>query len=122
MKFLVDNAISPMVAIALSEKGFDAIHVRQQELFAASDEVIFQKTFEENRIIISADTDFGFLLSKWPHSKPSVILFRGGIERNPNKQTELLLANFSSELIELLEKGAIVVIEPDKIRIRQLPF
>ena len=41
MKFLVDNALSPLLAAALTEAGHDAQHVRELDLQAASDAVIF---------------------------------------------------------------------------------
>src|SRR5260221_13161586 len=107
MKFLVDNAISPVVAQGLRNAGFDAKHVRVFGLQTASDSVIFQKAREEIRIIISADTDFALLLSQQNSSEPSVILFRKVSERNPNKQIELLLKNFTSTVQKYLEDRCI---------------
>jgi len=42
----------------------------------------------EERIIISADTDFGILISQWHKNKPSTIIFRKGTDRDPIKQIE----------------------------------
>ncbi len=122
MKFLVDNAISPLLAKLLSDKGFDAIHVRDIGIQHADDTTIFQRAFEEDRVIISADTDFGYLLANWDKNKPSAILFRKGIERNPIKQFEILELNLKDEVTQAIEKGSIVIIEPMRIRIKSLPF
>jgi len=122
MKFLIDNAISPYVAKGLVKLGHDAIHVRDIGLQDASDTTIFSHAAKEDRIIVSADTDFGYLLSKWNKSKPSFIIFRKGSQRDPEIQVELLKANLSNDLLKVLSKGAILVFETNRIRIRKLPI
>src|SRR5258708_40351416 len=98
MKFLVDNAISPLVAISLKNEGFDSVHVRDY------------------------DTDFSFILAQRNSTNPSVILFRKGSDRNPFKQVELLLANLKGSIEKDLNDGSIVIIEKTRIRVRRLPL
>ena len=57
MRFLIDNALSPLLAQRLVEEGFDAVHIREYNMQSASDEDIFRLAQREDRIIISADTD-----------------------------------------------------------------
>ena len=58
MKFLIDNALSPRVAEGLRGVGYDAIHVRDIGLAAADDEELFDLAAADDRIIVSADTDY----------------------------------------------------------------
>ena len=100
--------------------GHDAEHVRDCGLRAADDEAIFSYAREQNRIVISADTDFGALLALQNQSGPSVVLFRRRTERKPARQLALLRANLPV-IEEALLRGSVVVLEQARIRIRALP-
>ena len=121
MRFLIDNALSPLLAEGLSRAGHDAIHVRHRHLAKAGDDLIFRLAAEEDRIIVSADTDFGAILALGRDRKPSFILFRGMMNRRPEKQIAALLSLLPG-LQESLQEGCIAVIEESRIRVRHLPI
>lgn len=120
MKFLIDNALSELVSKGLREAGHDAVHVRERGLGRAKDREVIALAATEDRVLVSADTDFGTILTLRREIKPSFILFRGAPERKPDKQLEALLRTLPV-VKEHLERGAIVVIS-DKLRIRELPI
>lgn len=107
MKFLIDNNLSPLVSKELNKLGFDSVYVKELKMQKASDYQIFDLAFKENRIIVSADTDFGFILSQWDKNLPSVILFRN-FSTNPDRQFQSLkntIKHFGDEL----EKGTLTL-------------
>jgi predicted nuclease of predicted toxin-antitoxin system len=121
MRFLIDNALSPWLSEKLREAGHDSVHVRDYGMQAADDEPILERAEQEQRIIVSADADFGGLLAARLSQFPSFILFRGELTRVPFKQLQMLVANLSS-IEAALNSGAIAVFEPFRIRIRNVPL
>ena len=121
MNFLIDNALSPQVSIGLKQAGYDSVHVRDYGMQSASDTEILARALNENRIIVSADTDFGTLLACNTENKPSFILFRGMKTRRPETHLQILLVNLPN-LKEFLENGCVVVFDQNRIRVRNLPI
>ena len=121
MKFLIDSALSPVLAALPQQAGHDPIHVRSIELQHADDDVIFERAAAEHRIVVSADADFGTLLALRSSRQPSVIQFRGEGSRKPDALARTLLANLP-QLVDALENGSIVTFEPARVRVRLLPI
>ena len=121
MKFLIDNALSPVIAGRLAEAGHDAIHVRDIDMATATDDRIFARAAAEHRILGSADTDFGTLLAASGSKGPSCILFRRKTGHWPEQQASLLLLNLPGIAADLAE-GAMVVFDETRIRVRRLPI
>jgi len=88
---------------------------------ASTDEEIFELARSDDRVLVSADTDFGTLLALGRTAKPSVIIFRRTSGRRPEAQAKLLLEHLA-DTRESLERGSMVVIEETRLRIRPPPI
>lgn len=71
MKFLIDESLSATVARTLEAAGHDAIHVGAVGLLGAPDTDVMSAATTEDRIVVSADTDFGEILALGRHPGPS---------------------------------------------------
>jgi predicted nuclease of predicted toxin-antitoxin system len=100
--------------------GHDCVHVYELGLGGRPDEQIMAAADGDERILISADTDFGELLANAPVLAPSVILLRR-TDKTPESLASVLLANLD-QVAEELTAGALVVISDTRIRTRRLPM
>lgn len=64
MRFLVDQCLSAQVAHALRGAGHDAVQVGANGLSRADDAQVLARAAAEDRVLVSADTDFGGLLAE----------------------------------------------------------
>lgn len=121
MRYLIDQNLSRAVVVRLADAGHDAVHLRDYGMQQADDETILARARDEERVLISADTDFGELLARQGCLRPSVILFRPGQGRHPRELAELLLDNMET-VGAAVEAGSVVVFARNRIRVRSLPL
>ena len=121
MNFLIDSSLSPGLSEKLRQAGHDSVHVRRYGIHKADDEVIFDRATQEERVLVSADTDFAAILAGRQTAKPSVILLKRPSPRRPEAQASLILANRTA-ITDLLDQGSIIVFEERRLRARTLPI
>lgn len=119
MRFLADMGVSLRVVAWLRAEGHDVVHLRDQGLQRLPNGEIFTKASAEQRIILTFDLDFSELLALSGDKNVSVVLFR-----LRDATTEFVIRRLQTVLIvssEALQKGAIVVVEDSRHRVRRLP-
>ncbi len=113
--------VSYKVASWLNSIGHNAIHLSEESLHTMEDYQIVAKATEENRVILTADMDFGQILSFTKSSSVSVIQFRL-FDLAPDNLISKLNIVFSSFSEQLDESHVIITIQENKIRIKNLPL
>ncbi|MFH1438356.1 MAG: DUF5615 family PIN-like protein [Pseudomonadota bacterium] len=120
MQFIADMGISQTTVHWLRSMGYDSVHLRDEGLGKISDRDIVSKAIAEERTILTCDLDFGDILAVSGLTFPSVIIFRleNAMPENINKRLEDIL----NESSNALEKGAIIIAEESRHRVRFLPI
>ena len=120
MKFLIDMPASPELVPWLQERGHEAVHAQDINLGTASDSIIMNRAATEERVVITADLDFGTLLAQSGSDTPGVILFRGG------NYSEVEMRNLVARVLEAVKpdvlKHSIAVVDKRRIRVTRLPL
>jgi predicted nuclease of predicted toxin-antitoxin system len=117
MKFLVDAQLPVRLARFLQNAGHDTIHTRDlPEHNATPDAVINLISLQDQRIVITKDSDFvqSFLLQNQPYKL--LLITTGNIK---NSDLESLFANHLEQLIELFESHRYVELSSFEIIIYQ---
>ena len=119
MRFLADMGVDQRVVAWLRAAGHDAIHLRDEGLHRLPDDDIFDKAIAEARIVLTFDLDFGEIAALASGRVASVILFR-----LPDARYARVIERLQAVLptsTEALAAGAVVIVEPARHRIRELP-
>ncbi|NJL28376.1 MAG: DUF5615 family PIN-like protein [Thermoanaerobaculia bacterium] len=120
MRFLLDQGLPRSATGNLRDRGFDAVHVGEIGLETASDELILERSRQENRVAVTLDADFHALLALSGAATPSVIRFR--IEGLRGPELVALLMTVLDKCTEDLQAGAVVTVQEQRIRLRRLPM
>ncbi|HXT21175.1 MAG TPA: DUF5615 family PIN-like protein [Thermoanaerobaculia bacterium] len=120
MKLLVDMNLSPLWVEALASAGITAVHWSAVGDPRASDDHIFRWARAEGFVVFTHDLDFGRLLALTGDAGPSVVQLRTH-DLLPGTVGALVVAAVLDHR-ELLEQGALLVVDPASARVRILPI
>ena len=112
MRFLVDENVGPSVALWLAAMGHNVVSV-YLEARGLSDDQVIQESYEEHRVLITCDKDFGDLVFRERRSHGGVVLLRLEDERPAAIVRVLgrLLDKYADQL-----GGRFVVVTEDHVR------
>jgi predicted nuclease of predicted toxin-antitoxin system len=119
MKLLLDQGIPRSTAALLCQVGLDAVHTGEIGLAEAADEEILRRALVESRVVVTFDADFHALLALSQAGKPSVVRIR--IEGLQAEDVCRLLHEVTRQCSEDLERGAMLSVQENRIRVHRLP-
>ena len=95
------------------------MHLREEGLQRLPNGGIFEKAIDESRIVVTFDLDFGEIVALSQGRKAGVVLFR-----LRNTRTSFVIQRLADVILECadaLARGAIVIIEETRHRVREFP-
>lgn len=120
MKILIDMNLSPDWVTAFAAKNIDSVHWSTIGNPRAEDTEIMEYARTHDHILFTHDLDFGTLLALTQASSPSVVQVRA---QNilPSHLADPLIAVLRKNE-ELLQRGALIVVDEGRSRVRILPL
>lgn len=118
LRFLVDEDLPRSTAPALRAAGYDADDVRDVGLRGHPDQDVFTTAQDMYAVILTADTDFANILRFPPGSHAGIVVSRIPDGVSTDTLNRLLIRALRQLAPEDI-LGGLVIIEPDRIRIRR---
>ena len=120
MRIVIDMNLTPAWAETLRAAGHDAVHWSVVGSPQASDRALMEWARNEHRLELTHDLDFGAILAVTGANGPSVLQVRAQ-DTLPDRLGPLVL-DASRQYRDLLEAGALVVLDERNVRARVLPL
>jgi len=120
LKLLIDMNLSDKLVAHLREAGFDCHHWKEVGDPRAPDTELFDWAKHNNTVVITRDLGFGAILAATQFDAPSVIQVRCENSHSSSAFPVILQALQQSE--EHLQRGALVVVSENRLRVRRLPL
>ncbi|MBU4425873.1 MAG: DUF5615 family PIN-like protein [Proteobacteria bacterium] len=119
MSILLDQGLPRSAASLLRDEGWDVLHTGDIGLSRSTDRQILEFARNEQRVIITLDSDFHTILALTNASTPSVIRIR--LEGLKGPDLALLIKRIWPRVEPQVKKGAMVTVTESGIRIRNIP-
>ena len=120
MKLLLDQGLPRSTATLLRQSGIDSVHVGEIGLATADDIIILEEGRRSDQVVVTLDADFHALMALSGATSPSVIRIR--IEGLRSEAYTRLLKEILQSCRKNLEIGALVSVQPGRLRIKRLPL
>ena len=117
MKFKIDENLPQEFANVLRDKGHDAVTVLQEGLTGIPDGDLFAVCQNEDRILVSLDTDFSDIRLYPPGKGPGVLVFR--LASHDKQRLLVMLGKILGAFEQEPIHQRLWIVSDDGIRIRE---
>ncbi len=117
-RFLIDEDLPRSVARQAGSAGVDAVHVLDAGLRGAADATVLAWAVNERRALVTADRELGNILLYPPSGHHGVVVIRIPEELGLDVRIAHIVAAMGN-LIDVSLTGAVVVVEPGRVRVRR---
>lgn len=113
MKFLIDSCISSFAVKALRTAGYEVVWIPETGK-DPGDEVIIQRSVDEDSVLVTADKDFGELV--FVFGKPHSTIIR--LVDIPARDQGKMLLRLIETHQDAIERQALITVDRYRVRIR----
>ena len=113
MKFLIDSCISKFAVEVLRENNYDVVWI-PEEKNDPGDSVILNRAYRENRMLITADKDFGDLVFVFKQPHPVIIRLVNIRAKMQGEKILYIINKYKHELV----KKPLITVESYRVRIK----
>lgn len=117
-RFLVDESVDFPVVLFLRNNDYDSASIAEDSP-SLEDIKILKQAYEQNRILLTNDKDFGSLIFKEKLKSKGLILFR---LKDQSSQAKIEILKYILENYKERLQGNFIVVTKNKIRIRKIPY
>ncbi len=116
MKFLVDSCLSKYAVDELRQSNYDTVWIAEENN-DPGDEVILKRAYKENRILVTADKDFGELVFVFQSNHKAIIRLVNIRAIDHGKKILEVITKYKKEL----NSNPLITVDNYRVRIKFPP-
>jgi predicted nuclease of predicted toxin-antitoxin system len=120
VKLLLDQDVPRRAAALLREAGVDAVHASEVGLSSADDGEIVAWCRVQGSVAVTLDADIHALVALSGQPTPSTIRIR--VQGLKGPEVAGVLSNVLATRRDALATGALITVQPGRLRVRHLPI
>lgn len=116
--FLVEESLSPHLAIRLRQLGYSAVSIRDIKLKGADDFNIIEWAIKNNAVIVTGDIDFGELWYWYYQGRVGIIVLRVKSYRLESQYKVIKFLHDNNILTDKKIRNSLIISTSNRYRIR----